>query len=290
MAQAEKAAHGRRNALWFFAAASLATIAIGSAVMVMTDIPVGIAIRNPIAWLVAGGLTLFTVQRGWLGGWAVPAAPIVVALSFLGAGQEDVHRWLDLGAVQLNAAALVLPMAIASFKRARALLAVASFAGIAVLLALQPDISQLAGFIAAVVVLAFARFGWRGLALAALMAAAAVALCLSRTDPLEPVAHVEGIFVLAWSQSPALAMSGGIALAAAALAPLLMYRANPAATALAAYFAITALTPAFGAYPVPLAGYGFSFVIGWWLAMGALTGPAARSQKPTLTNTTRTIP
>lgn len=269
--QPEKVARARRFVLWTFAAASLVAIAIGSAVMLMTDIPVGIAIRNPIAWLVAGAIALVAGPRGWLGGWAVPAALIVVALSFLGSGQEGVHRWLDLGAVQLNAAALVLPLAIVAFARTPALLAAASFAGIAALLALQPDVSQLAGFIPAALILAFARFGWRGLALAALLAAATLALCLYRPDPLEPVAHVEGIVALAWSQSPPLAIAAATALAAAALAPLFVHRTNPTAPALTAYLAITALAPTLGAYPVPLAGYGLSFVTGWWLAIGALT-------------------
>lgn len=269
--QPEKVVRAHAQALWTFAAASLIAIAIGAIVMLMSDVPIGIAIRNPIAWAVASGLALVALPRGWLGGWAVPAALIVIALSFIGPDQEGVHRWLDLGAVQLNAAALVLPLAIVAFTRTNAILATISFAAIAALLALQPDISQLAGFAPAALILAFARFGWRGLALTALLAAAAIALCLSRPDPLEPVDHVEGIFVLAWSQSPALAVAAGLALAAATLAPLLLHRETAAAPALTAYLAITALAPTLGAYPVPLSGYGLSFVIGWWLALGALT-------------------
>lgn len=269
--QPEKVVRARRLPLWTFATASLAATVLGATAMLAADVPVGIAIRNPIAWLVAGAIALVAAPRGWLGGWPVPAALIVIALSFVGSGQQGVHRWLDLGPIQLNAAALVLPLAIVAFTRTPALLAAASFIAIAGLLALQPDISQLASFTPAALILAFARFSWRGLALAAVLAAAAIALCLSRPDPLEPVAHVEGIFALAWTQSPALAIAAAIALAAATLAPLLAYRDTPAASALTAYLAITALAPTLGAYPVPLAGYGLSFVIGWWLALGALT-------------------
>jgi hypothetical protein len=197
-----------------------------------------------------------------------------------------VHRWLELGAVQLNAAALMLPLAIAAFLRERAMLAAPGFALIAVVLALQPDISQLAGFSLAAVILASARFGWKGAATALIIAAGAIALCLSRPDPLEPVAHVEGIFALAWAQSPNLALAMGAGLAATALSPLLLWntgRIRWAGLALAAYFAVTALAPAFGAYPVPLAGYGLSFVIGWPLAAFALASPGggiARAPAP----------
>lgn len=270
MAAPETLPRTHRHALWTFAGASLLTIGIAAAVMLATGVPVSIAIRNPIAWVVAGAFAIFSAGRGWLGGWSTPAAVIVIALSFVGSGQQGVHRWLDLGPVQLNAAALLLPLAIATFLRTQATLAVASFLAIAALLAWQPDISQLAGLVPAALILVHARFGGRGLAIAAAVCAATVALCLSRTDPLAPVAHVEGIFALAWSQSPALALAMAASLAAAVLSPFLLRPAHPGALALAAYFTATAIAPMFGAYPVPLAGYGLSFVIGWWLAIAAL--------------------
>jgi hypothetical protein len=66
-----------------------------------------------------------------------------------------------------------------------------------------------------------------------------------------------------------------MALAGAALSPLLVWFAHPGAVsplALAAYLAVTAAAFLFGAYPVPLAGYGLSFVIGWWLGIAVLSG------------------
>lgn len=264
----------RRNALLVFGLASLLAIVLGAVAMAQADVPLSIWIRNPIAWLVAAGASIFLASRGWLGSALPPVALVVVALSLVGSGQEGVHRWLDLGPVQLNAAALVLPAAIAAFNRTSALLAIVCFALIALLLAWQPDISQLAGFSLAAIILAAGRFGGRGIAVSLVVAAAALALCLSRPDPLAPVAHVEGIFALGWSQSPALAIAMGVSLAAAALSPLIIWRVHPgalAALALAAYFAATSLAPLFGAYPVPLAGYGLSFVVGWWLGLTALS-------------------
>lgn len=248
--------------------------------MAQADVPVSIWIRNPIAWLVAGVLSLFLAHRGWLGAAIAPLALIVVALSFLGPDQQGVHRWLDFGPVQLNAAALVLPAAIAAFARTPATIAIPIFAIIAALLAWQPDISQLIGFSWAGIILVSGRFGWRGVLASAVMAAAAIAACLSRADPLLPVAHVEGIFLLAWNQHPVLAVAMGVALAATCLSPLLLSpiaELRGPAMALSGYFALTGAGYLLGAYPVPLAGYGLSFVLGWWLGLAGLSFHGLRS-------------
>jgi hypothetical protein len=263
-----------RSALLLFGIASFLAIALGAVAMAQADVPLGIWIRNPMAWLVAAAVSVFLASRGWLGSPLIAIAVIVIALSLLGPEQEGVHRWLGLGPIQLNTAALVLPAAIAVFNRTSAAIAVPCFAVIAALLAWQPDISQLAGFLLAAIILATARFGWRGAAGSIAISAAALALCLFRPDPLAPVAHVEGIFTLAAGQSPLLAIAMAISLAAAVLSPLLIRSGGGSGwltpLALAAYFAATALAPLFGAYPVPLAGYGLSFVVGWWLGVAAL--------------------
>jgi hypothetical protein len=266
-----------RRAVFAFGIASLLTIALGAVVMANADIPLSIWIRNPIAWLLAGAVALFLASRGWLGAWLAPVAAIIIAVSLIGPDQQGVHRWLDLGPVQLNAAALVLPAAVVAFVRTPAVVAIPSFAIIVGLLAWQPDISQLAAFALATTLLCAVRFGWKGVAVALLLSAAAIALCLSRPDPLAPVPHVEGIFTLAWSQSPVLAITMAVSLALAALSPLLLRRSAPASLALTAYFAATSLAFLLGAYPAPLAGYGLSFVVGWWLGFAAVSGRQARA-------------
>ena len=275
MDQSERIESARRNVLWVFGLASLMAIGLGALVMMQAGVPPGIWIRNPIAWAAAAGVGVLLARRGWLGSSLPLIAVVVLALSFLGPGQEGVHRWLDLGPIQLNAAALVLPAVIAAFSRTSSTLMLICFGLIAALLAWQPDISQLAGFsLAAIVLVSTLRHGRLMLAASAILGIAAIALCLSRPDPLAPVAHVEGIFALAWSQSPGLAIAMGVSLAAAALSPLVMRSAHPlgqiAPLALTAYLVTTAAAFLLGAYPVPLAGYGLSFIIGWWLGISAL--------------------
>lgn len=263
--------------MWLFTAASLLTIGLGAIVMSRHDIDPGIYVRNPIAWLVAAIVAMVLARRGWLVGFAAPFATIVIALSFLGPEQQDVHRWLGAGPIQFNAAALVLPLAIAAFMRERWWLAAPCLVLIAGLLAWQPDISQLAAFGLAAAILGASRFGLPGAIITPILAAAAVAVCVFfRTDPLEPVAHVEGIVFLAFSETPIIATGMTVSLGLAALSPLLLWpipSARPAALALAAYFSATSLAFLLGAYPVPLAGYGLSFVMGWWLGFAALVIP-----------------
>jgi len=267
-------ARSQRSMLLLFGMASLPAIAAGAFAMQQDGHPLSLWIRNPAAWLVAGALSILVIRSRRLPLVMPPLALAMIALSFLGPGQEGVHRWIGLGPIQFNAAALVLPAAIAAFAADR--LGLISFAFVGALLAAQPDISQLAGFALASVILCAARFGWKGALGSTVIAAAAIAFCLSRPDPLEPVSHVEGIFLLAWGKSFALGSVMAASLVCTALLPLL-FRKNPklkwsGGAALAAYFAATALAPAFGAYPVPLAGYGLSFVIGWWLGIAALAG------------------
>ena len=258
MDQSERIESARRNVLWVFGLASLMAVSLGALVMMQAGVPPGIWIRNPIAWAAAAGVGVLLARRGWLGSSFPLIAVVVLALSLLGPGQEGVHRWLDLGPIQLNAAALVLPAALAAFSRTSSTLMLACFGLIAALLAWQPDISQLAGFsLAAIVLVSTLRHGRLMLAASAILGIAAIALCLSRPDPLAPVAHVEGIFALAWSQSPGLAIAMGVSLAAAALSPLVMRSAHPlgqiAPLALTAYLVTTAAAFLLGAYPVPLA-------------------------------------
>jgi hypothetical protein len=273
-----------RSAIWAFGAGSLLAILPGAAAMALADIPLSIWIRNPVAWFAAAAVGIFIASRGWFGVGAIVVAAIVIGLSLVSPGQEGVFRWVGAGPVQLNAAALVLPVAIAAFARARAWIAALSFVIIGAVIAHQPDISQLAGFaIASVILFAFA-FGWKGALGSLILGFALVAYCLRQPDPLLPVAHVEGILLLAFSQSQVLGIAMAAGLGLAAVSPILLLRSPDVrwqALALSAYFGATSLAPLFGTYPVPLAGYGLSFVIGWGLGFAAL---ATRRQANSLTS------
>ena len=278
MARGERAvAEKSGKSFLMFAAASLAAVALGVVAMAESGVAASSWMRNAAAWLVGAGLAfLLSRTRSPLIGRAfLVLAPAALAATFLFPAQEGVHRWIDLGPLHINAAALLLPVGVVACALAAPKLASAALAACALLLVLQPDASQATALAMAALVLLMRNPAPVPLRLAS--AAATVALAAAawmRPDPLEPVAEVEEIFALAAGVSPLLAAAAGLALAAASLSPLPgAGRAEPrrtAAFALSAYFAGTALAPAFGAYPVPLVGLGMSFPVGWWLAVGLL--------------------
>ncbi|MFV4677353.1 hypothetical protein ACNJU9_21265, partial [Mycobacterium tuberculosis] len=109
-------------------------------------------------------------------------------------------------------------------------------------------------------------------ALAALVSTLAVVVAELRPDPLAPVPEVEGIVRLAAAVAPILAVLGVAAIAGAVLTPLALARPRNApvrdeALVLTTYFVVTALAPAFGAFPVPLMGMGISPILGAWLGL-----------------------
>lgn len=271
----------RNGAILAFAIASGAAVAAGAAILAMSGSPTSTWVRNPAAWIVGALLAVAAsrLKQPWHFAGLIAASFAALAGTFAAAPVEGVHRWLDLGPLHMNAAALVLPAMIASLARLEqtwAKLSIVAAAG--AILVLQPDASQASAFAAGSVVLLVRTAGstLEKLASAVLCVAVAIAGWM-RLDSLEPVAEVEGIFALAGSVSIALAIVASAALAATCLAPLgggRGWRSDNAALALIAYFTVTALAPLVGSYPVPLVGLGMSFPVGWWLGVALAAGPS----------------
>lgn len=260
-----------------FAVLSLCAVAIGCAVAAAHDVPAGSWARNLVAWIVGAAAAWGVARSRAVLPWFLLAAPIALAGTMLNAAVDGVHRWIDVGPLHVNAAAVLLPAATVALaalghKRWSWLAAGASLG----LLVLQPDASQATAFGAGMlVVLASLR------APAAVRVGGAAAVVLAvvgawlRPDPLVPVPEVEEIIGLAWTWSPLAAIAAVVLLAATALWPLRIAgpdarRTRVAALALAACCAVVALAPAFGAFPVPLVGVGMSSILGFWLGAGAL--------------------
>lgn len=264
-----------------FTVLSFVAVAIGCLVVALDGASAGAWSLNLAAWGV-GAVVALAVSRfatPTFAGIMIFAAPVGLLASLANPGQMGVHRWLDLGPVHANVAALVLP----AFVVATASLACDArwiwlvCAVCAVVLILQPDASQATAFAAAILIivvrLPVARVARTSIVV--VVSAGAVAAWL-RPDPLTPVAEVEGIIGLAYTLSPLTAILAVVVLGSAALSPM-MIAAQPerlavrtAALALSTYFALSALTPLFGAFPVPLVGMSMSPVIGFWLGIGLL--------------------
>ena len=270
-----------------FGVASLGAISAGCVAMAEAGIAPSSWMRSVAAWIVGGGLAWLLARYAKPGGaftGAVLLATSALGATLLAPAVEGVHRWLDIGPLHINAAASFLPALIAGL----AAIGIAGPTGITIalvtasVLLAQPDASQLTSFaVAASILFVRAAVALRWKALALLIAAGFVIASWRRPDTLQPVPEVEQVFAMCAAVSPILSLLAGVALAAAALAPLARlsppgHPARNAAVALSAYFVTVSIAPFIGWFPVPLVGLGMSFPVGWWLGMGLLPAIARR--------------
>jgi cell division protein FtsW (lipid II flippase) len=265
-----------------FGVLSLAIVVAGIFISASNGVPASVWARNGIAWI-AGALAaagLSALKRRDVLQVALWAAPVGLAASLLSPGVQDVHRWVNLGPLQLNVAMLLAPAAVVALAvlcRAGASAWVAGLAAL-VLLVIQPDASQATTLAAVAVLVALAALPKAPVRIAVVGVAAALAgMAWLRPDPLEPVAEVEGIFGLALALSPWLAAAAGLLLAGVAGLPVLWgFRGSPterlAGAALGLCLLLWAVMPFLGAFPAPLLGLGMSPIIGAWLGVGLLAG------------------
>ena len=272
-------ARGPRSVTLLFSGASLGAVASGCYVMVVVHTGSAFWIRNLLAWM-AGALLAFALSRVRFSPKFAAGVIVVCVAALAGTlfnvGEMGVHRWINAGPLHINIAALVLPLLLVTLAAAApnqyARFGIAIF--VILLLYLQPDASQASAFGIAVVLLT--RFENSG-GLIRWMASATV-LAFSgatwlRHDPLPSVPEVEGIIGLAWRLSPLIAVVALICLAVTVASPLITVPKAPmagVAIALSSYFAISAIAPFFGIFPVPLVGAGMSSIVGFWIGIGSL--------------------
>ncbi|MGB3683112.1 MAG: hypothetical protein WA990_11570 [Rubrobacteraceae bacterium] len=264
-----------------FTVLSFVAVTSGCLAVALDGASVGLWLRNLAAWGVGAvvALVVFRFASPVFARVMIFAAPVGLLASLTSPGQMSVHRWLDIGSVQANVAALLLPafvVAMANFVHDARWIWLA-YAVCAVVLILQPDASQATALAAA------------GLAIVARLPVACVirigagtlvscgaVVAWLRPDPLTPVAEVEGIIGLAYAISPLLAIMAVVALGGTILEPMMIAvrpelpAVRTAALTLSVYFVLSALTPLFGAFPVPLVGISMSPVVGFWLGAGLL--------------------
>ena len=269
-----------------FAVVSVAAVVTGAFVAASNGVPAALWGRNIAAWAVGAGAAaaiVATVRPIYLS-VSLWAAPVGLAASFLSGDLQGVHRWINIGPVHLNAAMLLLPgaiVALGALARERPWAWAPALASLG-LLAAQPDASQAstAAVSAAVIAVAAIRRPILRGAMVAVAGLAAVCAWL-QPDTLRPVPEVEGIIGLASSLSTALAGVAWLLLAATAAAPIIWARRESAwrlaGWALGLCFLLWAVTPTFGAFPVPFIGIGLSPILGAWLGVGALAGLSRRS-------------
>ena len=161
--------------------------------------------------------------------------------------------------------------------------------GASILLAIQPDASQVLALLAGSAVL-FVRYRADSLRSAITLGAIALvtAGAFTRPDPLEPVPYVESVFALALGGS----LVAGLAVIASAVifvACLYAYSLRGAAwlASVAAYYAVLFFCSVAGLTPAPLIGYGAGPLLGfglmaavsWWVDPEARPNPSVLTQE-----------
>lgn len=233
------------------------------------------------AFVLAGIVASF---RGWPAlverlpaPWPIGAVLLLAVVVLLfGIEIEGARRWLRIGPLVLQPAVLLgsfLLLALARPDTGSVSLILASLALLLVGIGNDGGTS-----------LAFA-FGVTGLLAAGparskrllpvwLVACGMAAWGWTRPDALPAVAHVEEVLSRTAAVSPAAGAAASLALALLPLPFLLAARGRAGPLALAGFWGGLALAGVTANYPVPVIGYGASFVLGWVLALGALK-PAA---------------
>lgn len=203
-----------------------------------------------------------------------------IAATLSGSGLSGVFRWHDIGALRIQPSALLSPaiLVFAITQRHSQTIRMHLFlTGVQIVQILQPDAAQATAFGMSAIVLAMAGDSGRRKFIWAPIYAGSIALAWCRPDPLQPVAFVEDIVSRAFALSP---VAGILALAAAVpfiLTPyaignqgLLHVKHRTPETVMAVYFLALLVAPLFGAFPVPLLGYGPSSVIGAFMGLAFL--------------------
>lgn len=230
------------------------------------------------------GLAALALAAGWPR-WEVGdrtalalavAGLALLAATFLHPGLEGVHRWLSLGPLLIQPAPLALPLIVwcavrHSSSMAGAVLVLAATG----LCAVQPDAQAASGLALATVILCGAK-GWRPVwIVTALICIGSAVWAWTRPEALSPVPHVEGVLLAARQAG---AVWGLLVYVGFTLVPLWIGAVSArrdiapfALTALWLGFMIAGLTQRF---PIPVIGFGLSWVLGWALTLGLARRPA----------------
>ena len=220
-----------------------------------------------------------------LAGLKIPAFAIIL-LTVIGATvpllgvSPGPSRWVSFGPLSLYLAPLLLPSFLGACGVSvqnggnRELLSLGAVIGVGILLAAQPDASQVLGLLVGFTV-TVARYRSNGVRSVLTLVALTFATlwAFSRPDNLAPVPYVEGVFALAFSHS----LLAGIAVGTSAVAlvsGLLLgsLKGAPWLSGVAAYYGILFVCSTSGLTPAPLIGFGTGPLLGFGLMVAVSRG------------------
>lgn len=259
-----------------FVPAAVFPLAAGLAVLSFAD--VGKSIWRMQLLLI--GIAFLLVVAGhcldrWMHGFTPAHAIALLTLMGIAApllAQSSVpHRWVQLGPLNLYIAPLLLPSFFAAcsvYVQKQGMISAIAFialTSVSILLAIQPDASQVLALLAGSATL-FMRYRTDLLrsTITLIIIALVTVWAFTRPDPLELVPYVEEVFALALRHS----LLAGLAVILSAfifIVCLYTYSRRGAAwlAAVAAYYAMLFVCSVAGLTPAPLIGYGAGPLLGF---------------------------
>lgn len=197
---------------------------------------------------------------------------LAVALTFLDSGLENVHRWLSFGGFRLYISSIVLPFIIVVmgmlFQKKNIAFPIAIATLMVLMLALQPDASQLSAFAISTAFLIWIFVAHKLLKFGAtILFVGAITYSWLNIDSLMAVPHVEDILLLAWDMGATWFILG-IASLVLLLIPFVHFpKVSMLSKAVGLYYLIMIVSTFFGNFPVPFMGFGISPIMGYLLVL-----------------------
>lgn len=197
---------------------------------------------------------------------------LAVALTFLDRGLEKVHRWLALGGFRIHISSIVLPCMIIGlgelYQKKSVIFSFVITVIMLLMLALQPDASQLSAFAASIAVIVWMQVKHGLLKYGvALLSVGAITYSWIHIDSLAAVPHVEDILLLARDMGIVWFLLGIVSLALLLIPFLSFPKISVLSRAVGLYYLVTLVSTFFGAFPVPFMGLGISPIIGYLMAV-----------------------
>ena len=256
------------------------SVVIGVLAMYNSDVPTFFWAQNIACFLLLGVISLVVIHRKShrenqkVYYWLTMITVVLIILTLINKGMDGVHRWISIGGLRFNVAMIVLPGLILLlwklFQSVPEWIVMITTLVILVVLAIQPDASQLTAFAVPMMIMLYSKMDNKLLRLV-IVGVSSVFIVYSwmNLDSLEPVNYVEGIVGLLKNMGMCWIVLGVISLIILPLPFLLSApkRDELASVCVGMYFIITLVSTCFGNFPVPLMGYGISPIIGYMIAI-----------------------
>lgn len=263
---------------------TIPSISIGVVAMYYNNVSTFIWAQNIAYLLIVGMISYFIILSKFniVGSKFYYSSMLIsllfIVLTFISSGMEGVYRWVSIGVIKFNVSMIVLPIIIISswklLQVKSSWVTIITTIAVSVLLAIQPDASQLTGFSISMIVMLVSKTDKKSLRLFIVwILLTLIIYSWVYLDSLSAVVYVEGILGLLKNVGLTWLILGCISLIILPVPFILFPPKNfkLPSICLGLYFIIILISTLFGNFPIPLMGYGVSPIIGYFISISWYT-------------------